>query len=204
MSPDWSLVFDDEFNGISLDTDAWSTNDGWTNQNNVTSYASNVSVANGDAILTLASGTSGAEMATQDFGLAVGDYAEARIEFSGDGTGVCNWPAWWVSGPSWPDGGETDIAEGLGTLTVNYHSSSGAHNQGTVPGDWAGAFHIYGLYRGPNYCDVYWDGTLVASYPTDDDGAPEKLILTMGAANILEFGVQGQMLVDYVRVWGPT
>jgi beta-glucanase (GH16 family) len=203
ISSNWSLAFDDEFSGSSLDTNVLATNNGWTNQNNVSSYASNVTVANGDAILALASGTSGAEIATQNFGLPVGGYAEARIEFAGNGAGICNWPAWWVSGPSWPASGENDIAEGLGTLTVNYHSPSGAHNHGTVPGNWAGAFHIYGLYRGPNYCDVYWDGTLVDSYPTDDDGAPEKLMLTMGAANTLAFGIQGQMLVDYVRVWIP-
>jgi hypothetical protein len=161
-------------------------------------------VAGGDAILTLASSTSGAEIGTNTYVLAVGDYAEARIEFAGSGTSIYDWPAWWASGPNWPAAGENDIAEGLGTLTVNYHSPTGAHNQGTVPGDWAGSFHTYGIYRGASYSDVYWDGKLVKSYATDDNGQPEELILTMGAANTLEFGLAGQMLVDYVRVWAPA
>ena len=28
---------------------------------------------------------------------------------------IYNWPAWWVSGPSWPAAGENDIADGLGS-----------------------------------------------------------------------------------------
>lgn len=204
VSGGWNLAFDDEFNGTSLNTSLWDPRNGWTNQNNVTSYASNVLVAGGNAILTLASNTSGAEIGSQQNVFAVGDYAEARIDFAGSGTTIYNWPAWWVSGPNWPAAGESDIAEGLGTLTVNYHSPSGAHNQGTVPGVWAGAFHTYGIYRGPNYCNVYWDGTLVKSYSTDDNGGAEQLILTMGAANTLQFGAQGQMVVDYVRVWSPA
>ena len=57
-----------------------------------------------------------------------------RIYFPGDGTTIYNWPAWWTTGLAWPGNGENDIAEGLGTMTVNYHSSAGASNQGTVPG----------------------------------------------------------------------
>jgi hypothetical protein len=131
----------------------------------------------------------------------VGEYAEARIEFAGSGTSIDNWPAWWVTGPNWPAAGENDIAEGLGTLTVNYHSPSGAHNMGTVPGVWSGGFHTYGIYRGSNYCDIFWDGKLVDSYSTDDNGAPQTLEFTMGAANNIVVGDQGAMKIDYVRAW---
>jgi hypothetical protein len=201
VSGNWGLVFDDEFNGTAINTNVWNTHDGWTNQNNVTDHASNVTESGGDAILTLASSTSGATIGTNQNVLAVGDFAEARVEFAGSGTSIYNWPAWWASGPNWPAAGENDIAEGLGTLTVNYHSPSGAHNQGTIPGSWANSFHTYGIYRGPNYCDVYWDGQLVKQYSTDDNGAAQELLFTMGASNTLQFGAAGQMKVDYVRVW---
>lgn len=200
----WSLVFDDEFNGTAINTSVWNEHDGWTNQNNVTDYASNVTESGGVATLTLASSTSGATIGTNQNVLAVGDFAEARVEFAGSGTTIYDWPAWWASGPNWPAAGENDIAEGLGTLTVNYHSPSGAHNEGTVPGDWAGAYHTFGIYRGSNYCDVYWDGTLVKSYSTDDNGQAQELLFTIGAANTLEYGTAGQMKVDYVRVWAPA
>ena len=140
-------------------------------------------------------------MECKTYQLKVGDYAEAEIDFAGSGTTIDNWPAWWASGPNWPAAGENDIAEGLGTLTVNYHSPSGAHNQGTVPGTWAGSFHTYGIYRIATKSYVYWDGKLVKSYSTNDNGKPENLILTMGAANTLAYGTSGRMLVDYVRVW---
>jgi hypothetical protein len=204
VSSSWTSVFDDEFNGSSLNTGVWDTHNGWTNQNNVTTLASNVTVVGGDAILNLASSTSGAEIGTSNFGLKVGEYAEARIQFAGSGSSIYDWPAWWASGSNWPAAGENDIAEGLGTLTVNYHSPSGAHNQGTVAGTWANSFHTYGIYRGSNFSDVYWDGKLVESYPTDDNDQPEELLLNIGAANKLVFGVSGQMLVDYVRVWAPS
>lgn len=200
----WNLVFDDEFNGSALNANLWNDHEGWTNQNGVTDHASNVREAGGVLTLTLASSSSGAAIATDKGVLAVGDFAEARVDFAGSGTTIYSWPAWWTSGPNWPAAGENDIAEGLaGTLTVNYHSPSGAHNQGTIPGDWASAFHTFGIYRGSNYCDVYWDGRLVKHYGTDDNQQAQDLRFTIGAANRLEFGAAGQMQVDYVRVWAP-
>ena len=202
-----SPTFDDEFDGNSLDATKWSPN--WYGEggsmNGVGTYAANVSVLGGNLILTLASSSSGALVHTDysagRYQLSVGGYAEARIDFPGSGTSIDNWPAWWVSGPSWPAAGENDIAEGLGTLTVNYHSPSGSHNQGTIPGTWASAFHTYGVYRKASSTDVYWDGVLVKSYATDDNGGPEELILNVGSGHTASFGAASQIKVDYVRAW---
>jgi hypothetical protein len=204
----WTLVFDDEFNGTSLDTSKWGALNG-DHMNNVTTYASNVAVSGGNLILTLASSSSGAAVCSgPDCGagsgaylLPVGSYAEARILFPGNGSTIYNWPAWWASGPSWPDAGENDIAEGLGTLTVNYHSPTGAHNHGTIPGVWSNAFHVYGLYRKASSSDVYYDGKLVMSYATDDNGLPEDLLVNVGAGNQAVYGAGSQVLVEYVRAW---
>ena len=204
MSGNWNLTFDDEFNGTSLNTTTWNNHNGWTNQNNVTDYASNIVEGGGNVTLTLASSSSGATIGSNQNVLAVGDFAEARVYFAGNGTSIYNWPAWWASGPNWPSAGENDIAEGLGTLTVNYHSPSGALNTGTVAGTWSNAFHTYGIYRAATYCNVYYDGTLVRHYTTSDNGGAEELLFTMGAANTLQFGTAGQMKVDYVRVWAPA
>lgn len=178
--------------------------------NNVTTSAANVAVSKSNLVLTLASSTSGAAVcsctnggAKNDFAVAVGQYAEARVNFPGSGTTIYNWPAWWISGPNWPAAGENDVAEGLGTLTVNYHSPSGAHNHGTIPGTWSNAFHVYGVLRNSSTSDVYWDGKLVMSYATDDNGQGEQLLVNVGDANTHAYGTGSQVLVDYVRVFAP-
>jgi beta-glucanase (GH16 family) len=200
----WRMVFDDEFDGTALNQTVWNAREGWTNQNHVTDHLSNITVRGGHAIFRLASPTSGAEIGTNYFSLSVGEYAEARIRFAGNGQTIYNWPAWWISGPDWPAAGENDIAEGLGSLTVNYHSPAGALETGTVPGDWARGFHTYGIYRGRFYSRVYWDGKLVRTYRTHDDGRPQMLLLTIGAANEIRTGTAGAMVVDYVRAWEPA
>jgi beta-glucanase (GH16 family) len=202
------MVFDDEFNGTSLNKTAWVDHSGYTDQNNVTDSSSNLSVANGDLTLRLASATSGETIETNTAALNVGDYAEARIDFSGSGTGIYNWPAFWAAGPGWPASGEQDVFEGLGSATVNYHYAVNGNNTQAgpfdIPGTWSNGFHTYGVYRGTNYCDVYWDGKLVKTYSTHDNADPEYLILEIGAANTLSFGVEGQMVVDYTRLWAPA
>ena len=143
----YKLVFDDEFNGSSVDTSKWVIDTGPAN-NNITASASNVSVSGGNLILNFASATSGAEVQTPEsgFGVPVGAYVEARVYFPGNGSQIYNWDAWWLSGPYWPAAGEHDIAEVLnGQLTTNYHSPSGAHNNGAVPGYWGDSFHVFGL-----------------------------------------------------------
>jgi hypothetical protein len=202
-------VFDDEFNGTSLDTTNWSTS--WFNggtQNGVSTSAANVSVSGGDLILTLASSSSGASVSTNpnggaSTGFQFGDgyYVEASIYFPGSGTSIYNWPAFWATGQSWPADGEDDIAEGLGTLTTNYHSNLGASNSGTIAGTWSSGWHTYGMNRqnGTNY--IYWDGQLVRQYTTDDSGSPQYLILNVGSGNTAAYGSASQVKVDYVRVW---
>jgi len=205
QSGTWSPIFDDEFSGTNINTTTWSTDNGYGDQDGATSYSSNVEVAGGCAILTLASDNSGAEITSNSVTLGVGDYLEARIQFAGSGTSVDNWPAFWTAGEGWPASGEQDIFEGAGTATVNYHGEVNGNETQAGPfdiaGTWAGAFHTYGVYRGSNYSDVYWDGKLVATYPTNDNGVPENVLLTNGANAPLAFGASGEMLVDYVREW---
>jgi hypothetical protein len=213
----WTLAFDDEFDGTSLDATKWTTmsGGGW---GSTTCATSNVSVSGGNLVLTLASASSGGCVCTGDgcapafggsfsagsgsYSLPVGGYTEARVSFPGSGTTIDNWPAWWTSGPGWPAGGEHDIAEGLGALTVTYHSPSGAHGQGSPAGTWSNAFHVYGLYRQSTSAQVYYDGKQVASYSTDDNGASESLIVdVMNGYGPAVYGVGSQVLVDYIRAW---
>ncbi|RAX45111.1 hypothetical protein DQ354_11885 [Arthrobacter sp. AQ5-06] len=209
----WTMAFSDEFNGTGLDAAKWSNC--WFSptcgtMNKVTTSPGNVAVAGGNLVLSLASSSSGALVSTNPRGGAgtgyefTTGYVEARIKFPGDGTNLYNWPAFWTNGQSWPTNGENDIAEVLsGKMTVNYHSTSGAHNQGTVPGDWGNNFHTFGLHRTANSSDVYFDGVKVKSYSTDDGGAPQYIVLNVGASGSspAAYGAASQVQVDYVRAW---
>jgi hypothetical protein len=207
----WRLVFDDEFNGTSLDLTRWTPLDGG-NMNNVTTHASNVSVSGGNLILTLASSSSGAEVdsapydgaGSNGYTMPVGDYVEARIYFPGNGSTVYNWPAFWTSGPSWPAAGEVDIFEGLGTATTNYHSPSGQDGPFNISGTWVNAFHTYGMHRKSTSVDIYWDGTLVKTMATSDNGAAQAVLINVGSGNTGVYGAASQVLVDWVRAWTPS
>lgn len=210
-SGSWMLVFQDEFEGTSLDTTKWDPYwycEGCV-QNRTATFSTNVAVADGNLILTRNGVNSGASVNTQSnngFEVQVGMYAESRIYFPGNGANLYNWPAWWISAYPHPQGGEHDIAEVLdGKLTINYHSPTGAHNFGAVPGYWGDAFHTYGIHRKADSADVYWDGQLVKSYNTDDNGDGEHLIFNIGADNdgFGIYGIASQVKVDYVRVWKP-
>ncbi len=214
----WTLDFNDEFNGTTLDRNKWA-DCWWTTatppcngtMNRVKTLPSNIVVTGGNVVLTLSDSGNGALMASsKDVGAKVGyefqyGYAEARVHFPGNGTKCYNWPAWWINSYPHPDGGENDIAEVLsaGDMTVNYHSPSGAHNQGIVPGYWCGGFHVYGAYRQPGKVDVYYNGNKVKSYTTDDNGDTEYLLFNVGetSGSYRAYGAASQVKVDYVRVW---
>ncbi len=175
-SGSWTNTFDEEFNGTALDTSKWMPN--WHGEggvmNDVGTYAANVSEGGGHLTLTLAGPNSGALIGSDVPGghkVAVGEYVEASVLFPGNGTSIDNWPAWWTSGPNWPAAGEHDIAEGLGSLTVNYHSPSGPHNQGTIP-YWTpatGAQLVHGAIR-DRWASMGWELSSLG-YPVSDEFA---------------------------------
>jgi len=206
----WRQIFDDEFSGQALNTKLWVTHDGWTKQNRVTTLGKNVYVFGGQLHLVLSDAQHGSAIATAgsrtNFGLPVGGVAEASIYFPSNGSGACsNWPAWWVSGPKAPRAGEHDIAEVLGgRVSVVYHSPSGAHNKGTISGAFCGKWHSFGLHRMAHSAEVLLDGRVVKRYPTDDNGAPECLILSHGAHLSPHTGLSNAVRVDFVRAWAPA
>ena len=51
--------------------------------------------------------------------------------------------------------------------------------------------------------DVYWDGDLVRSCGTDDNGRPEMIVIGTGAQDPDQFGAPARVIVDFVRVFSP-
>ena len=197
----WTLAFEDLFPGTSLNTSNWTALQG-ASINSVTTSASAVSVSGG----YLRVGYTGAVNSNPASGYAGpssgpimaanGSCCEASINFPNGN----NWSAWWSDASSWPAGGEEDIAEILGgSLTaLNYHSPSGANNGPTPSGSWFGAFHTYTLVRNRSSSSVWWDGQLMRTVSTNDDGANQAMIINQGTG-----GSGNTILVDYVRMWTP-
>ena len=216
----WTQIFDDEFNGTSIDTSRWAKLT-W-GLNNVTGTPADCTESGGYAVLALPGNGTGCDLASapgygagaNGYTLPIGGYVEARVWFPGPGSTptstIDNWPAVWAlgvnPGGSGEPGGEIDFAEALGHLQINYHSSTANVAVATPAGNWGNSWHVYGVYRGATEDQVFWDGTLVGTVATADNGAPETIILTSGSANAccgapVQTGAAGNVLVDWVRAW---
>ena len=215
----WTLVFEDQFPGTSLNPANWTALEG-ASINSMTTHASNVTVSGGYCRLQLASSSSGATInsnpSNDGYGsgangpvLKVGDCCEAYINFPGaSGDSAYNWPAWWAAGGSWPSNGEEDIWEAFTNTpsALNYHSPSGSNNGPNPSGSWCNSFHTYTLVRGSgtNGLKCYWDGVLVREITANDSGGPQSLLITVGnGGDNNSYGSAGATLVKYVRMWTP-
>ena len=218
----WTEVFDDEFNGTSIDASRWVAVNGWGN-NNVTSNAKNCTESGGSLVLALPGDGTGCDLYSSEkdgagpnaVTLNVGDYVEARIFFPGPGTTptstIDNWPAFWAYDGSgnW-NAGENDIAEALGHMEYNYHSTS-TNSSGRAPslspaGEWGNSWHVYGIYRAATQVEVFYDGVLIGTVATSDNGGPESIMFTSGKTDACcgapaVYGPAGNVLVDWVREW---
>ena len=211
-----TLLFNENFEG-PLDPAVWA-NDYFGPSGvvgGVTCDPANVSVTDGVCSLTLSSATTGAIIstnpnggATKGFTFGYG-YVEFAATLPGNGVTMDGWCGCWTSSQDWPATGEIDVCESLqGGLTSNYHSAgpSGgttnvANNSGTIPGNWGGTPHTFGVLREPGQNTVYWDKQLVRSYATYDNGAPHYLNANVGNGQNDLLVVPSVMTLTHVRVW---
>ena len=200
----WKIIFDDEFNGTSLDTSKWAPY--WfsngANQNNTTMETSNVSVSGGTLNLAVTSST-GSIVSTNPTAGGHFDFTygavEARIYLPASGSQVANWPAWWTDGEgNWPATGEMDVMEGLGgSACYHFHSPSGGPG-GCANGNFSG-WHTYGAVWKAGSVTYYYDGKNVGTISSGITSAPMYLILENSHGG--PTSVPATMKVDYVRVW---
>lgn len=183
----YSLVWNDEFTGGSLDTSKWGyeigNNNGWGNNEiqNYTKTSSNVAVSDGTLKITALKDeqdkwTSGRILTRGKYSCTYG-YIEARVKLP-EGNGM--WPAFWMLGVTqmdtinWPDTGEIDIMEyspsttGTDMIYSTVHTKNGNGGSGTslsggrrkieaVSDD----FHRFGVLWTEEYLQVYYDGVKV-------------------------------------------
>jgi hypothetical protein len=217
----WTLTFDEEFNGSSIDTGIWGTN--WlgdpgtvtkpVNSKEIAAYDPvQVSVADGylhlkaiDSPVTVNGTTyqyrSGLINTYDSFQQAFG-YFEARIFLPGTGGKISNWPAFWMDGENWPEDGELDIVEGLyGTAAYHFHSPSGAPGW-FAKGDYTG-WHIFGALWEPGRVRFYNDSQLVGEITSGITDKPMYMILNFGIGSGMRsiVDVPSEMLVDWVHAY---
>lgn len=219
----WLLIFDDEFNGTSVDLTKWRPN--WLGGSDtaitkpVNSYETScydpAQVKEGSGALDLTAVASqcsvggvtynyrsGLVESNSKFNFTYG-YMEAKI-WTPAGTGV--WPAFWSDGQNWPYDGEIDVLEAYGTDDSSYHyhyaGCGGDCNPGgsvILPGATSG-WHTYAADWEPGVITWYYDGKQVWQYTTSITQSPQYLILNLGLKSN-QSQVPATMKVDYVRVW---
>lgn len=181
----WNLIWDDEFNGTTIDTNHWTfetgNHDGWGNNELefYTSRSQNAYVSNGLLhIVARRESTNGCAYTSarmKSEGLFAQKYGrfEFRAKFP-QGKGY--WPALWLMPQDsvyggWPECGEIDIVENKGDYpavvqgTIHYSSPDGAHLQSTdlytfAAGNGADKFHTYMLEWSTNSISWFVDSQL--------------------------------------------
>lgn len=221
----YQLVWSDEFNGTSVNTNDWNFETGgggWGNNEKEYYQSSNATEANGYLVITAkkqrvkANGYTSARMTTKAKHQFTYGKIEARISLP---LVQGLWPAFWMLGANidqvnWPTCGETDIMEHINTDNIIYgtiHWNNNGHvqygcNTTTTPD----AFHVY---------TVEWDSTSIkwsvdsVQYcqadisNTDAFHKPFFVILNMAVGGnwpgqtIDDKKLPASMYVDYVRVY---
>ena len=188
----YSLVWQDEFNGTSVDANNWRFENwapGYVN-NELQRYVPN-GVLDGnktafcqDGVLNIrAMAYNGQVISARMNSRASWEYGymEASIKLpKGKGT----WPAFWMmpddQSLGWPKCGEIDIMEEVGVdpniVSSSIHCESYNHVKGTqktasrkTPGA-EDDFHTYAIEWTPTYIKSYVDGVLLLNFPNDGNG----------------------------------
>ena len=227
----YSLVWEDEFNGSSLDTTSWSNEvapPGWVN-NELQRYTNGRNVELRDGKLLIIAQKENNE------------YTSARIITSGKRTftyglfeikaklphGTGTWPALWMLGQNineagWPACGELDIMEHVGKHPNFIHSTI-HNNSGYGSSPYTGImeikdpfneYHVYGMEWTKDYIDFYIDSNLVYHYQPEVKNAdnwpfdkPFFLIFNVaiggnwGGPMVDDTLFPAEMTVDWVKVY---
>lgn len=189
----WNLVFEDNFDGNTLDLSMWSKNYPWGRTHNHRAYMADSMVYLENGILRIKGidkrhpdAPAGTDKYQSSFGYLSFDYTAGAVHTNGkfnftygyaegrfkvpstEGT----WPAFWTlnADGAWPP--EIDILEIPGDKREHhyyYHYGPDWQNEASFGGthwgpDKSQGFHTYGVDWGPDYMHFYFDGQRVGTY----------------------------------------
>ncbi|PUZ27070.1 Beta-glucanase, GH16 family [Chitinophaga costaii] len=230
----YQLVWQDEFDGSSVNTSNWNIDNGNPGVNNEQEYyqSANATVTGGNLVITARKQSVGGQPYTSAKLTTAGKFQptygriEARIKLPGV-QGM--WPAFWMLGANisdpnvgWPKCGEIDIMEQVNTNntilgTMHWDAGSGHVQYGGSTGATATDYHVYAVEWDASSIRWYVDGT---NYVTgnianniNNTGAfhnPFYIILNLAVGGDLpgntinDGALPTTMLVDYVRVYNMT
>ena len=218
---DWTLKFDGEFNGTSLNTAQWST--GWQGSG-ITRPVNSLEddcydpaeVREGGGVLSLSlvpksENCGGEEDYAAGLVNTMGNFSftygllEARVWLPGvpgNPGEVANWPSVWTDGQNWPEDGENDIAEGLnGQVCAHFHgpeTPSGVKG-GCPSANYTNGWHTFAADWESGRITYYYDGVDIGSVTSGVTSAPMFIVLDNAAGG--DRSAPATMKVDYVRVW---
>lgn len=228
----YQLVWSDEFDGTSLNTNKWGYENGNLGVNNEKQFyqTQNVAVTGGNLVITARKETvqgqpytSGRLNSNGKFSTQYGRI-EARIKLPGV-QGL--WPAFWMLGNSistgagWPACGEIDIMEQVNTSntilgTIHWWNTAYTYYSGNTTTT-ATDFHVYAIEWDASSIHWYVDGNEyhIANIQNNINGteefhAPFFILLNVAVGgnlpgnNINDAALPASMLVDYVRVYNIT
>jgi beta-glucanase (GH16 family) len=223
----WKLIFNDEFNGTSLDTSVWNTCFPWARQDRCTNsgnhelelFQPQEAYLDGSGHLVLRAEeqqingfdyTSGMVASYRSLNFKYG-YVEARVKIPA-GKGL--WPQFWMmpSDRSWPP--EIDIFEILGDdptrayFTYHWGSSNNTSQYSYSGPDFSAGWHTFAAKWEPGEITWYTDGIERGKF-TDSVVTSKSMYL------ILDLSVGGDWpgppdsttdfpsywQIEYVRVW---
>lgn len=228
--PGWDLVWNDEFDGTSLDTGRWEALNRQDSHNNEKQYylASQVAVDNG--LLTITANDQPIANKQYRSGLVRTweEHTYGRWEIRANlPTTQGMWPAIWLlpRNEAWPSGGEIDIMENKGSQP---YTTSSAFHYGQ---DWQQHQYIWHDYSATengqpvNFHESYhnyaveWDDTYIRFFVDDNmyfstnsgqvpipDG-PMSLIINLAIGGDFDGDPDGTTVfpqtfdIDYVRYW---
>ncbi|MFB6454068.1 family 16 glycosylhydrolase [Chitinophaga sp. Hz27] len=226
----YNLIWSDEFDGSSVNTNNWSFETG-PGVNNEKEYyqASNATVSGGNLVITAKKQSvngwpyTSARMNTAGHFTTKYGRIEARIKLpSGQGL----WPAFWMLGNNigsvgWPKCGEIDIMERVNTSntiygTIHWDNNGHVSYGGTTTTD-PENYHVYAVEWDANGIKWFVDGNQYVAANTQNNinntGAfqnPFFIILNLAVAGdfpgqtVDESKLPASMYVDYVRVYSIT
>ncbi len=232
--PGWDLVFNDEFDGTSLNTTHWTALNRQDSFNNEKQYyhPTQVSVSGGNLQLTASDQPLGGKdyrsgLITSNNLFGPGRF-EARLDLP---TSQGMWPAFWLNANhiDWPQGGEIDIMENRGSqpnlVSSAYHWQT---NPGPCCDNHQFVFDEYtaggtNFHAGFHTYAVEWDETTLKFFVDDNlyhtvTETGNRPIFETAKNIILNVAVGGDfggdpngstvfpqtMYVDYVRYWQPA